>query len=381
MENKFGKVVILTFFAILLFAGCKNSKKEAPVSSTKPDTNTPAPKYNLRHPGIFSSQADLDFIKSTVNVGGSSPMVAGYQVLASDPRASLSYIPTPFAIVDGVPSGSSPSEDAFRNDAHAAYIHAIMWIVTGNTAHKNKAIEIYNAWSYVFTSLRVYSNHQQTLESSWALPIWIAGAEIIRFYNNGAADWSAADVSQFLFFVDKQFQIVTAYTSTTPNWHISQTLSIMATGVFHDSVALYQTGYVRMQKDIDGILPNGDVPELARDFEHSQYCLIGLTQGAEIAHQQGSDSLWTRTNGASSPRLLMCSESYVKCLMGTGTPNYQSSSNSQRHSAPYEIILTRYKELGMATPQTQTYVVTFKNRPEDCSQNHFVGWFTATHSQ
>ncbi|MCX6121561.1 MAG: alginate lyase family protein [Ignavibacteriales bacterium] len=377
MINSFWKVISITAFAALVIFGCK---KSASTSSTNTDTNkTVPPTYNLRHPGIFNSQADLDFIKSTVNAGGSHPLVAGYQILANDGRGSLSFTPTPFAIVDGVPSGSSPSEDAYRDDAHAAYIHTIKWVVTGNPAYKDKAIQIYNAWSYTFTGLVVYSNNQQTLESSWALPIWIAGAEIIRFYNNGAAGWSADDVGQFLSFVDKQYHTVLGPSASAPNWHISQALSIMATGVFFDSVAIYNTGYTRMQNQIDEISANGDVPELTRDFEHSQYCLIGMAQGAEIAHQQGDDGLWTRTNGTSSPRLLLCSESYVKCLMGTGTPNYQSSSGSQRHSAPYEIILTRYSDLGMAAPQTRTYVLT-QNRPENCSQNHFVGWLSATHA-
>lgn len=336
----------------------------------------------FRHPGVFSSQAELDFLKGAVAANAGSPLVAGYNVLANDSRGSLSYNPEPYAVVHVKASGISPEEDAFRRDAHATYAHAIKWVVTGNVAHRNKAIQIMNAWSGIFQSLSTTSDkpNQPTLEASWALPIWVAGAEIIKTYGNGAAGWPAADVSRFNGFVRKILTYVNGPIYQTANWLISKDLSLLSAGVFLDDASLYNSGYNHVTGQLDGINTAGEIPELYRDFVHSQYVLIGLTECAEVAHQQGDDALFTRKSGATQPRLLLGAEAYVKGLLGTGTPNYQSESAWARKSAPYEILLARYTELGLSVPQTRNYVLN-QNRSETAVEDHFVGWLTATHSQ
>jgi hypothetical protein len=336
----------------------------------------------FRHPGIFNSQAELDFIKSTVAANNGSPIVAGYNTLANDSKGSLSYNPEPYADVFVIGSGSSPSEDAFRRDAHAVYIHAIKWVVTGNVAHKDKAIQILNAWSSTFQTISTEADkpNQPTLESSWALPIWLAGAEIVKSYNNGASGWSSTDQSRFTSFVRKVLTYVNGPIYQTPNWLISKGLALLSAGVYLNEASTFNAGYNLITPQLDAIPSTGEIPELTRDFVHSQYVLIGLTQSAEVAFQQGNNSLFTRANGTSQPRLLLGAEHYTRCLMGTNTPNYQSASAWARKSAPYEILLLRYKQLGMSVPNTQNYVLN-QNRTEDGIENHFVGWLTATHSQ
>jgi hypothetical protein len=336
----------------------------------------------FRHPGIFNSQAELEFIKSTVAANNGSPIVAGYQTLSNDSKGSLSYNPEPYAVVDVVASGSSPAETAFRRDAHAAYIHAIKWIVTGNNAHRDKSVQIMNAWSYLFQSLSTAPDkpNQPTLEASWALPIWLAGAEIIKTYNGGAAGWSSADQAKFESFARKIITYVNGPIASAPNWYISKGLSLLAAGVYLNEASTYNAGYNIIVPQLDAISTTGQIPELTRDFVHSQYVLIGLTQAAEVAYQQGNNALFTRTNGTSQPRLLLGTEHYTRCLMGTNTPNYQSASDWARMSAPYEILLLRYTQLGMSVPNTSNYVLN-QNRVENGVEDHFLGYHTATHSQ
>jgi hypothetical protein len=336
----------------------------------------------FRHPGIFNSQTDLDFIKSTVAANNGSPIVAGYQTLSGDTKGSLSYNAEPYAVVDVVASGSSPAETAFRRDAHAAYIHAMKWVVTGNSAHRDKAVQILNAWSYKFQSLSTAADkpNQPTLEASWALPIWLAGAEIIKTYNNGAANWPSADKTKFEAFVRKILTYVNGPIASAPNWYISKGLSLLAAGVYLNEAATFNSGYNIIVPQLDAITTAGEIPELTRDFVHSQYVLIGLAQSAEVAYQQGNNGLFTRTNGAAQPRLLLGTEHYSRCVMGTNTPNYQTDSQWARKSAPYEILLLRYTQFGMNVPNTRTYVLN-QNRVENGAEDHFLGWLTATHSQ
>jgi hypothetical protein len=337
---------------------------------------------SFRHPGIFNSQTELDFIKSTVAANNGSPIIAGYQTLSNDSKGSLGYNPEPYAVVNVVASGSSPAELAFRRDAHAAYIHAIKWVVTGNSAHRDKSIQIMNAWSYMFQSLSTAPDkpNQPTLEASWALPIWLAGAEIIKTYNGGAAGWSAADQSKFESYARKILTYVNGPIASAPNWYISKGLSLLAAGVYLNEASTFNAGYNIIVPQLDAITTSGQIPELTRDFVHSQYVLIGLAQAAEVAYQQGNTALFTRTNGASQPRLLLGTEHYTRCLMGTNTPNYQSDSQWARKSAPYEILLLRYTQLGMSVPNTSNYVLN-QNRVENGVEDHFLGYHTATHSQ
>lgn len=106
-----------------------------------------------------------------------------------------------------------------------------------------------------------------------------------------------------------------------------------------------------------------------------------MAQGAEIAFLQGKGDLYGKKyNGESKPRLLLGSEYFVQCLMGTpinGGPNYSSNT---KHNPPYEMILTRYKnDYNMAVPKTELFVTT-QNRSTDLWENHFVGWTTLTHA-
>jgi hypothetical protein len=336
----------------------------------------------FKHPGIFSSQAQLDFIKNTVALNNGSPIISGYQTLANDSKGSLTYNPEPYAVVDVVASGSSPAEAAFRRDAHAAYIHAIKWVVTGNISHRNKSVQILNAWANTFQSLSTAPDkpNQPTLEASWALPIWLAGAEIIKTYNNGSAGWASTEVSKFESYVRKIMNYVNGPIASAPNWYISKGLSLLAAGVYLNDGSIYNSGYNIIIPQLDAITTSGQIPELTRDFVHSQYVLIGLAQAAEVAFQQGNNALFTRTNGAAQPRLLLGTEHYTRCLMGTNTPNYQTDSQWARKSAPYEILLLRYNQLGMSVPNTQNYVVN-QNRTENGIEDHFLGWLTATHAE
>jgi hypothetical protein len=332
---------------------------------------------SFAHPGVFCSQAELDQLKASVQAQDGNPVIAGYNKLAAESIGSLSYQPTPYADVHVIASGTNAEETAFRKDAHAMYIHTIKWIVTGDNAYRDKAIQIANAWSSTLQTLVSEADHpnQATLESSWALPIWVSAAEMLKCYGNGASGWSSADVDQFKSFVNRLLTYVNGPIASAPNWYISRYLSLMTAGVFLDNATLYNQGYTGVCGQIDAITPAGSIPELTRDFVHSQYVLIGMTLCAETAYQQSDAGLFTRTDS----RLRLGAEAYVQSVLGIITPNYYSDSGWARQSAPYEVLLKRYTQLGLPVPYTQNYVLTM-NRVENGSEDHFVGWLTATHA-
>ena len=329
---------------------------------------------SFNHPGVLSSQTELDALKNAVSADNGDPRIAGYQKLANESLGDLNYQPTPYADVYVIGSGSCPEERAFRQDAHALYIQALKWVVTGNNAHRDKAIEIADAWANTYERIIPETNkpNQSTLEASWALPIWVAGAEILKYYNQGESGWSSPKFDDFVHGV---LDYVNGGIYQTANWLISKDLALMSAGVFLNDKDLYNQGYNHVIGQIDDISVNGELPELHRDFVHSQYVLIGLTQCAEVAYQQDDAGLFTHSDA----RLRTGAEAYVQCVMGAIEPNYFSESDWARQSAPYELLLNRYTALEMDVPHVQNYIFNF-NRVENGSEDHFVGWLSATHA-
>src|SRR6185436_14427952 len=126
--------------------------------------------------GIFSSRAELEAIHAAVSGDAPHPMKDGYKKLQKWPGAAPDFVPDPAPVVYVVAKGTSPTEDALRDDAHSAYA---------------KAIETFNAWSRVFKKMDPDDEKQVTLESAWVIPVWCAAAEIIRRYGGNGPTWEA----------------------------------------------------------------------------------------------------------------------------------------------------------------------------------------------
>src|SRR5687768_12049475 len=88
------------------------------------------------HPGGLHTQADLNRMKAKVAVG-ESPWIDGWNKLIIDPAAQNTYTHRALANM----GGSRQRADA---DAHAAYLNAIRWYVSGDTSYADCAVRILN---------------------------------------------------------------------------------------------------------------------------------------------------------------------------------------------------------------------------------------------
>src|SRR2546421_5815038 len=103
------------------------------------------------HPGVLVNRAQLEFIKAKV-AAGAEPWKSAYEAAKASEYGSLSYTPKPRATVECGPY-SKPDlgcKDEQR-DSVAAYTHALLWAISGDSKHADKAIEIMNAWSSTLT--------------------------------------------------------------------------------------------------------------------------------------------------------------------------------------------------------------------------------------
>ena len=106
----------------------------------------PAANGAFKHPGVLWSRAELDLMRAKV-MAGAQPWKGAYDKALAR-YGGLDYKAQPFAVVE-CGSYSNPNNGCSeeRNDAVAAYTHALAWYVTRDDAHAKKAIEIMGAWA------------------------------------------------------------------------------------------------------------------------------------------------------------------------------------------------------------------------------------------
>ena len=138
------------------------------------------------HPGGLHKRSDMDRMRYLV-AAGVEPWAAAYQKLRADSLASPTYA------VRGNPTWTQVSRDGgvhaseFESDANAAYLQALMWIVTQDTRHAQKCVEIFNAWRNL---TEVTGGGTAPLNAGLYAYKLVEAAEIIKSTYTG---WAAAE--------------------------------------------------------------------------------------------------------------------------------------------------------------------------------------------
>jgi Alginate lyase len=353
------------------------------------------------HPGVLVNQAQLDFVKAQV-AAGVEPWKSAFAQTNASSLASLSYTPHPVAIVQCGPY-SNPDVGCTdeKNDAAAAYTHALLWSLTGDAAHAQKSIDIMNAWSKVLTAHQL-SN--APLQSAWVGSVFPRAAEIIR---HTGAGWSAADVAAFEALLRNVYLPEVIHGSgSNGNWELSMAEASIAIGVFLDDQSTFDSAVTMWKKRVpayvyltsDGATPvppptgggaslktfwynptnyvDGLAQETCRDFGHVQYGLAAMTNAAETARIQGVDLY-----SLESKRITTGYEFHARYLNGDGqNPNgvCGAALNALTPDPMWEIGYNEYaNRLGMALPETLKLINTIRPTGSD----HHMQWETLTHAE
>jgi hypothetical protein len=134
----------------------------------------------FRHPGLLNDGGELAALRRRVS-GGKDP---AFEVMRESRFASLDWKPAPRrSVFCGPYSRPDYGCSEEKNDATAAYTHALLWAVTGTPAHARKAIEILDAWS---ATLKEHGGHNAPLQSAWVASVMTRAAEIVR---HSSAQW------------------------------------------------------------------------------------------------------------------------------------------------------------------------------------------------
>ncbi len=145
------------------------------------------------HPGISHKKSDLERMKYMV-AAGIEPWKTSFKNLSTSLYASYNYTVRGNASTTQLITTTAVTGynyDSFKFDGLAAYYNAIMWSVTGDVRHAQKAVEIFNVWSNL-TGIR--TGGTKSLDAGRVIWKMLEGAEIIKSTYTG---WNQVDIDKF----------------------------------------------------------------------------------------------------------------------------------------------------------------------------------------
>lgn len=154
------------------------------------------------HPGGLFKMSDLERMRFQVQAG-IEPWRTSFLTLSNQSGARYNYT------VRGNPAWTTVSRDpcincgAFESDANAAYFNALMWMITQDTRHADKCVQIFNAWTNL-TDFR--GGGTEPLNAGLFAWKMVEAAEIIQSTYPG---WSASEIEAF-----KNMLVYPGYSST-----------------------------------------------------------------------------------------------------------------------------------------------------------------------
>jgi hypothetical protein len=355
------------------------------------------------HPGVHVSRPQLDFVRQQVQAGA-QPWRRAYDSMMASRYASLSYTPHPRAVVE-CGSYSNPNHGCTeeREDAIAAYTHALAWSVTGDARYAQKAIAIMNAWSPV---IRDHTNSNAPLQTAWAGSVWPRAAEIVRYTGAG---WAAADVDRFETMLrDVYLPEVIDGSNSNGNWELSMMEAAIGIAVFLDDRNAYASARQRFLVWVpafiyltsDGSVPrtvpgsgrdtpdeifaywhnqrtlvNGLSQETCRDFTHTGYGISSISHVAETAAIQGDD-LYPQV-GERLRHALGFHSTYQR---GAAVPSWLCGGSVKPGLGPVTEVGFNALHNRQGHAMTNTQALTESARPHG-TNNLFVAWETLTHAE
>ncbi|MES4905819.1 MULTISPECIES: alginate lyase family protein [unclassified Streptomyces] len=270
------------------------------------------------HPGLLHSAADLARMKAAV-AAKESPVYDGYLALAAHARSSASYTVQNTGQITSWGRGPSNYMNQAVADSAAAYQNALMWCVTGERAHADKARDILNAWS---ASLTAVTGADGPLGAGLQAFKFLNAAELLR---HGDYDgWARADIARCEeSFLRVWYPAVSGYMLyANGNWDLTALQTILAIGVFCEEPTLFEdalrfaaagagNGSVRNRV----VTEAGQGQESGRDQGHEQLAVGLLGDAAQVAWNQGVD-LW----GFDDHRILANFEYAARYNLGDDVP-------------------------------------------------------------
>lgn len=344
------------------------------------------------HPGGLHTLADLNRMREKV-AAKEQPWIEGWNELLKDSKAQSSYSADP-------QTNMAISRQRASADAHAAYLNAIRWYITGDEAHARCAIKICNDWSSTVDQIPIGGEFFGL--GGISISEFAMAGEVLRICEL----WCKEDFDRFKtmmtkylypvchdFLVNHNGACVDYYWA---NWDANNLTALMAIGVLCDRKDIFDEGVDYFKNGVGaGSIKNavyyvhenglGQWQESGRDQEHGQLGVGLLGTACQIAWNQGFDLF-----GYDNNRLLSGAEYVARYNQMLDVPfkiynNCQPANNKwaaingrgRLDDRPvWELLYNHYVvRQGLRAPNVQRMAELM--RPEHGSNDHF-GYGTLT---
>lgn len=344
------------------------------------------------HPGGLHSKADLDRMKAKV-AAGESPWIEDWNALIQDRKAQSNY--------KASPDSHMASRQRAQDDANAAYLNTLRWIISGDTAHADCAVRIFNTWSKTVNEIP-RGNDQPGL-SGIPIGTFAIAAELMRSYPG----WSAADQTRFKrmlldYFYPVCHDFLTRHNGRCDsaywaNWDTCNMRAVMAIGVFCDDRAKFDEAveYFKNGRGTGSIsnaanfrFEGGLVQwqESGRDYAHVMGGQGLLFEMCQIAWNQGLDLFSYDDN-----RLLGAAEHTAQYTLWKGVPYtyYNNCENANQFyisenyhgrlaASHFELVYNHYIVLkGLKAPNVKLFAALRRPEPGEID---VLGYGTLTYT-
>jgi regulation of enolase protein 1 (concanavalin A-like superfamily) len=341
------------------------------------------------HPGLLHSAADLERMRTAV-AAQQAPVYNGFLALAAHARSSYNYVVRNTGHITSWGRGPANFMAEAVSDSCAAYQNALMWCVTGDVRHADKARDILNAWS---TSLEAITGADGQLGSGLQGFKFANAAELLL--HSGYDGWTAADVERcresFRTVWYRSFAGTALFANG--NWDVAALQAIIAIAVFCDDRVMFEdavryavagAGNGRIEHIV--VEASGQGQESGRSQAYAQLALGLLANTAAVAWNQGVDLF-----GHSDNRILKGFEYTARYNLGDATVpfvpdldrtgKYLKTSiavgNRGQFQPIYELAYAHYVgRRGLQAPYLEQVV---RSRVEGTNDDH-PGFGTLTHS-
>ncbi|MGK5732112.1 alginate lyase family protein [Streptomyces sp. URMC 124] len=361
------------------------------------------PVRGFRHPGVVVSKAQLDRLRKRVRSGGQ--WRSSFAVMRRSRYASLGYYARPVEVVE-CPPGDRPGYGCVeeRQDAIAAYTHALLWYVTRNRAHARKAAEIMDAWSGV---IRDHTEGNAGLQTAWAGSSWARAAEIMRHTRSG---WPHSRVRRFAGMLRTVYlpEVTAPVPDYNGNWDLVMTDAAIGISVFLDDRRGFNRAVRRFRARVpayfylrsDGPVPkrppgshittparvreywfgqrrfvSGLGQETCRNFTHIGYSLAATAHIAETAWHQGLDLY-----GEVGNRMRAALTLHARYQLGARVPHWLCGGHVDPWMGPDTAVALNHfgTRRHIAMPQAQRAAQRLRRVGTD---DLFVAWEALTHTK
>jgi Alginate lyase len=375
----------------------------APLASNAATEPTPA-HDGFRHPGVLVSAPQLAFVRHQVKKGV-EPWAGAYEAMRGSEFASLSWEPKPWVVVE-CGSHSNPNHGCSdeREDALAAYTHALLWNITHDRRHARKATEILDAWSATLTG---HTNSNAPLQAGWSGASFARAGELMRHTYDG---WPRDRVDRFAAMLHDVHLagVFDRRPGYNGNWELIMMDAAVGISVFLDDRESFDRAVDIWQRRVpayfylesDGPLPHPppdggkDTPEELIEYWHGQTTFVdGLAQEtcrnfgyvgwgiAATAHVAETARLQGRNlYGQVAERVTKALEFHAAYDLGAQPPDWLCGGTKASTLGPtLEVAFHHYHDrAGARLDVTERLLESPGIRP--AGPSHFLAWETLTHA-